>query len=148
MSKSSIGHVAQMAGVSKATVSRVLSGNYQYMRSGTRERVEQAIRDLGFRPSSLARSLTSKRTMTMAVLISDIRNPFYPEVITGIEEVALKNGCGIFLCNTNCDVQRGSKSVRSLIDKGGDGVLIMSSSTSEVWLEELTQSNIPAVILD
>ncbi|RME73009.1 MAG: LacI family transcriptional regulator [Chloroflexi bacterium] len=148
MPRPTIADVARRAGVSKSTVSRVLSGNVEYMRPDTKARVEQAIAELGYRPSHLARSLTSKRTYTAALLVSDVGNPFYPEVIHGVEDVALSHGYDIYLCNTNYDVSRGLNSIRSLIDRQVDGILIMSSSMTDEWLEELVQHSIPTVVLD
>lgn len=148
MSRPTIVDVAKAAGVSKATVSRVLSGNAEYMRPETRERVLTAIDQLDYRPSSVARSLTSKRTYTAGMLVSDVGNPFYPEVIHGVEDVALQNSYNIFLCNTSYDMQRGLTLIRSLADKQVDGLLIMSSSISDEWVFDLAQRNIPAVIID
>jgi LacI family transcriptional regulator len=145
---STIADVAAAARVSKATVSRVLSGNAPYMRAETRQRVEQAIAELGFRPSSVVRSLTSKRTFTVGVLISDVGNPFYADVIHGVEDIGLSAGYNIFLCNTNYDLQRGQAVVHSLIDRRVDGVLIMSSTMSADWLEELTRHTVPVVVVD
>jgi len=148
MAPTNIQDVANAARVSKSTVSRVLSGNYEYMREETRIRVEQAIQELNFRPSSVARSMTSRRTHTAAMLISDVANPFYAEVIHGVEAQAFKNGYDIFLCNTNYDVERGLALIRSLIDKRVDGVLVMSSSMSDEWLSELENNSVPVVALD
>ncbi len=148
MSRSTIADVAQLAGVSKSTVSRVLSGNAEYMRKETFSRVEGAIAELGYRPSSIARSLTSKRTFTAGILVSDVSNPFYPEVIHGVEDVALVHNYDIFLCNTNYNIDRGMTFIRSLADKQVDGVLIMSSIMSNEWLLELAKYGIPAVVLD
>lgn len=148
MSRSTIADVAQLAGVSKSTVSRVLSGNAEYMRDETRRRVEQAIAELGYRPSSVARSLVSKRTFTAGILVSDIANPFYPEVINGVEDVALGQNYNIFLCGTNYDLDRGMTFVRLLIDRQVDGVLIMSSTMSDEWVRELARHNVPVVVLD
>lgn len=148
MNRTTIADVAKVAGVSKATVSRVLSGNYNYMRPDTRTRVEEAIEKLNYRPSSVARSLTSNRTNTAALLVSDVSNPFYGDVIHGVESVAFTRNYDIFLCNTNYDVTRGMNFVRSLVDKRVDGVLIMSSSVSDLWLEELRKNRVPVVISD
>ncbi|MBE2223073.1 MAG: LacI family DNA-binding transcriptional regulator [Anaerolineae bacterium] len=148
MSRTTIADVAKVAGVSKATVSRVLSGNYEYMRPNTRTKVENAIEKLGYRPSSVARSLTSNRTNTAAILVSDVGNPFYADVIHGVEDVAFKGHYDVFLCNTNYDLDRGLAFIRSLVDKRVDGVMIMSSSMSDLWLAELSKNNVPAVVLD
>ncbi len=81
-------------------------------------------------------------------MVSDIGNPFYPEVIRGVEEVALTNGYNIFLCNTSYDLERGMTYIRSLIDQQVDGTLIISSTMSDEWVLELAKHNIPTVILD
>lgn len=148
MARPTIADVAKLAGVSKATVSRVLSGNFEYMRDNTRSRVERAIEELNYRPSSVARSLTSKRTFTAAVMISDVSNAFYGDVIHGAEDVALDAGYNIYLCNTNYDMDRGINLVQSFIDKRVDGVLIMSSTMSNDWLDLLVRNRVPTVVLD
>ena len=144
----SIKDVAIAAGVSKATVSRVLNGNYTYIREETRLRVLKAISDLGYRPSIVARSLTYQRTNTVGLLISDVGNPYYPDVIHGVEDVAFQNNYQVFLGNTNYDMQRGMGLIQSFIDRRVDGVLIMSSSMSNNWLQKLIQNDIPAVVVD
>jgi LacI family transcriptional regulator len=148
MSRATIADVARIAKVSKSTVSRVLSGNTIYIRDETRERVLSAVAALNYRPSGIARSLVSKRTHTVGLLISDVGNPFYSDVIHGAEDVAIAHGYGLFLCNTNYDVQRGWAYIQSLIDKQVDGVLIASSSMSNDWLFELAKHQIPAVVVD
>ena len=122
MQRTTIADVAQAAGVSKSTVSRVLSGKTKYMREETRQRVAQAIQELDYRPSSVARSLVSKRTLTAGLLVSDVGNPYYAEVIHGVEDVALANGYNIFLCNTSYNLDYCEKYVQSLMDKQVDGV--------------------------
>ncbi len=148
MARTTIADVAKVAGVSKATVSRVLSGHYDYMRDDTRTKVEEAIAKLDYRPNSIARSLTSNRTNTAAILISDVGNPFYADVIHGVEDVAFDGNYDVFLCNTKYDTERGLTFVRSLIDKRVDGIMVMSSSMSDVWLQEMRQNNVPVVIVD
>ena len=143
-----IADVARVAGVSKSTVSRVLNDRTQYMREGTRQRVLQAMDELGYRPSAVARSLVSKRTHTVGLLISDVGNPFYPEVIHGVEDVALAAGYDVFLCNTSYDLERGMAFVRSLADKQVDGTMLMSSSMSDELVLELACHRIPVVVLD
>ncbi len=148
MSRPTIADVAREANVSKATVSRVLSNNYEYMREETREKVLAAIERLNFRPSSIARSLTSKRTNIAALLISDVGNPFYADAIHGVEDLAFENNYNIFLCNTNYDLERGMQFINLFIDKQVDGVIIMSSTMTTDWLEALASQNVPTVVLD
>jgi LacI family transcriptional regulator len=148
MGIATIEDVAAAAGVSKATVSRVIGGKFTHIRPDTRRRVEEAIIALNYRPSSVARSLTSHRTYTVGMLVSDVANPFYGEVIHGVEDEAIAAGYNVLLANTNYDLGRGMALIRSLIDRRADGVLIMSSSASDAWLEELGQARMPAVALD
>lgn len=148
MSGVTIRDVAHAAGVSKATVSRVLNGTATYIRPATAERVRQAVTELGFRPNSLARGLSLRRSGTLALVVSDVVNPFYAEVIHGLEDAALARDSAIFLCNTNYDLERGLSLIHSLIDKQVDGVLLMSSSLEENWLAVLQQRNVPTVVLD
>ena len=148
MTTPTIEDVAAAAGVSKATVSRVLSGTFAHIRPETRRRVEEAIASLNYRPSAVARSLTSHRTFTVGMLVSDVANPFYGDVIHGVEDEAIAAGYNVLLANTNYNLHRGLALVRSLIDRRADGALIMSSSASEEWLEELARAEVPAVVLD
>ena len=148
MARPTIADVARAAGVSKSTVSRVLNGNTEYVREDTIARVRATIEKLGYRPNAVARSLVSKRTRSAGLLISDVGNPFYSEVIHGVEDVALAHGYDVFLCNTNYDLARGMTFVRSLADKQVDGVLIMTSSMSDELVLELAQRQVPVVVLD
>lgn len=143
-----IDDVAEKAGVSKATVSRVLGGSFTHIRPETKQRVEDAIQALGYRPSAVARSLSSRRTFTVGMLVSDVANPFYGDVIHGVEDTAIAAGYNVLLANTNYDAERGLALVRSLVDRRADGALVMSSSASDEWLDELVASNTPAVVLD
>lgn len=143
-----IDDVAEAAGVSKATVSRVLGGRFTHIRPETRQRVEDAIAALGYRPSAVARSLTSRHTFTIGMLVSDVANPFYGDVIHGVEDQAIAAGYNVLLANTNYDAQRGLTLIRSLVDRRADGVLVMSSSVTDDWLDELVASSTGAVVLD
>lgn len=148
MSRPTIVDVARTAGVSKSTVSRVLNGNLEYISDGTLTRVQETISALGYRPNALARSLTLKRTHTIGLLISDIGNPFYPEVILGVEKVAAAHQYEVFLCNTMYDSARSLSFARSLVDNQVDGALIMSSNLSNEALQMLVAHHVPTVVLD
>lgn len=143
-----IADVAAAAGVSMATVSRVLSGSKAPIRPETRERVLEAAKALNFRPNAVARGLSGKRTYTVGVLVSDIGNPFYADVIKGVEDAGLPEGYSLFLGNTNFDLARGTTLVHSLIDRRVDGVVILFSRASEEWLTLLAEHNICASIVD
>ena len=145
---STIADVAAAAGVSNSTVSRVLSGSDAPIRAATREKVMEAIAALDFHPNAAARSLSGRRTYTVGVLVSDIGNPFYSEVIKGIEDAAIPEGYSLFLGNTNFDVDRGSTLIRSFVDRRVDGVIVLFSRASEEWLTTLSSHNIPVSIVD
>lgn len=147
MNRVTIKDVATRAGVSKSTVSHVLNKT-RVVEEATRRKVLSAVEELGYRPSQVARSLISKRTKTAGLLISDVSNPFYPDVILGVEEVAFANDYSIFLCNTNYDLERGLNLVQSLVNKSVDGILFMSSSMSLQMVQEAVENRIHAVVLD
>jgi DNA-binding LacI/PurR family transcriptional regulator len=147
MKRVTISDVALKAGVSKSTVSHVINKT-RFVETETQKKVILAINELNYRPSGIARSLVSQRTRTAGLLISDVGNPFYHEVILGVEEVALANGYSVFLCNTSYDLERGMKLIHSLIDRSVDGVLFMSSSMSIEMVEEVVKNQIQAVVLD
>ncbi|MBN1536770.1 MAG: LacI family DNA-binding transcriptional regulator, partial [Anaerolineales bacterium] len=147
MKRVTITDVAKLAGVSKSTVSHVLNQT-RFVEEITRQKVQAAIESLGYRPSNIARSLVSKRTKTAGLLISDVGNPFYHEVIRGVEEIALTHGYSVFLCNTKYDLNLGMKFIQSLIEKSVDGIMFMSSSMSIEMIEEVIQNQIQAVVMD
>jgi LacI family transcriptional regulator, galactose operon repressor len=119
-----IADVAEMAAVSKTTVSHVLSGN-RPVAVPTRERVKEAIKDLGYRPDGLARSLRTQRTHTVALLIPDIANPFYPLVARGLED-GLDGDYRTFICNTDGLPSRERDFLHEVADRRADGIVLDS----------------------
>src|SRR5690606_4869474 len=93
--------VAKRAGVSIATVSRVLSQSSHRVNEATRMRVMRAVNELAYRPNGIARSLIQGQTATIGVLIPDIANPYYAQIVNGIEREALEAGYAVLLCNTD-----------------------------------------------
>lgn len=139
--------VALKAGVSKSTVSHVINQT-RFVEEHTKQKVLKVIQELNYRPSSIARSLVSQRTGTAGLLISDVGNPFYHDVIRGVEEVALANGYSIFLCNTGYDLDLGMRFIHSLVDRYVDGIMLMSSNMNIEMLEEVSRNSIQSVVLD
>ena len=115
--------VATRAKVSIATVSRVLNESDHKVRPQTRARVLAAVRKLDYRPNALARGLLMKRTMTIGVIIPDISNPYYAEIVRGIQDVADETGYNILLQNTDRQQARIIKSIHLLREKIVDGVI-------------------------
>ncbi|MXP61240.1 LacI family DNA-binding transcriptional regulator [Pantoea sp. Taur] len=139
----SIQKIAKLAGVSVATVSRVLN-NSDTVKDKNRDKVLEAIKASNYQPNLLARQLRTARSSMVLVLVSDISNPFCAEIVKGIEEQAEKNGYRILLCNSGSDINRSRSSLQLLAGKMVDGVITMDAFTT---LTELTQliGNMPWV---
>jgi LacI family transcriptional regulator len=148
MGRPTISDVAKRAGVSKTTVSRLLNGMTDSMRKETRDRILIAIEDLEYRPNAIARSLANSQTNTIGLLISDVENPFYSEVIRGIEEIGLQHGYRVLLCNTDYDLQRGLSFIDSLVHGQVDGALLMSSRMNEALIEPFIEQEVPFILWD
>jgi len=118
--------VAREAGVSTQTVSRVLN-NKGEISPGTRRTVEDVILRLGYRPNAIARSLVTRRTLSLGLVVPDITNPFFPEIARGAEEMALAAGYNVFLCNTIEQPEREASVLRLLEEKRVDGVVVCSA---------------------
>jgi DNA-binding LacI/PurR family transcriptional regulator len=143
----SIRDVALMAGVSTATVSHVLNGT-RGSRPETRERVLDAIRVLGYSQNQAGRDLARGRSSMLGLIISDIRNPFFPEVTAAFQEQALLNNMDALVLNTNYDAQRTLNSVRRLIGLQVPGVAILTSQIDPAVVSMLADHHIAAVYLD
>jgi len=122
----SIQKIARLAGVSVATVSRVLN-NSDTVKDANREKVLQAIKASNYQPNLLARQLRTARSSMILVMVSDISNPFCAEVVKGIEEEAEKNGYRILLCNSGSDIERSRSSLQLLSGKMVDGIITMDA---------------------
>ncbi len=147
MRRATIREVAERAGVSKATVSHVINET-RFVEEHTRQQVLQAIQELDYRPSRLARSLSTRQTYTVGLLISDVGNPFYHEVILAVENVALAHDYSVFLFNTNFNSERSMKYIHSMLDRHVDGVIFMTNRLEVELVAELAQHQVPAVTLD
>src|SRR5579859_673596 len=124
---STIGDVAKRAGVSKMTVSRVIN-NSGYFSQEIGERVEQAIAELGYIPNTLARSLRFKQTKTIALVLTDITNPFFTTVARGVEDTASEQGFSVIFCNTDESQNEESEYLNVLLQKQVDGVLLVPAN--------------------
>lgn len=124
----SIQKIAQLAGVSVATVSRVLN-NSDTVKAKNRDRVLQAIKEANYQPNLLARQLRTARSYMVLVMVSNIANPFCAEVVKGIEEQAEKNGYRILLCNSGSDIERSRSGLSLLTGKMVDGIITMDAFT-------------------
>lgn len=140
-----IKNVAEQAGVSTSTVSRVLSSSPN-VREGTRERVLRVIDELGFQPSEVARGLVSRRTRLLGVVVSDISNPFYPQVIRGIDDVANAAGYTIVLLNTDDELHRDAQAIAALRRQRVEGIILGSARLDAPSVTDLVASDVPTVL--
>lgn len=118
--------IARKANVSIATVSRVINNPLQ-VSDDKRSRVEDAIKELDYKPNAIARGLIKGSINTIGVIIPDINNLFYPAVIRGIEDGMEKQGYSIFLCNTDEDLEKEKKYIDTLFEKNVDGIIFMGT---------------------
>jgi LacI family transcriptional regulator len=139
--------VAQRAGVSTATVSYVLNGT-RFVSDALRERVLAVVRELRYEPNAIARTLRSNRSDTLGLILPDLRNPFFTEVVRGVEEVAQARGYTVLLANSDEDPEREAKYVRVMRAKHVDGLIIAPAGGAYEELEQLVQSHFPVVLLD
>jgi LacI family transcriptional regulator len=144
---STISDVAKLAGVSTMTVSRVIN-NSGYISQETRERVERAIVKLGYVPNALARSLRFKQTKTIALILTDITNPFFTTVARGVEDTASEQGFSVMFCNTDESQSEETEHLYVLLQKQIDGVLLVPASESAESVSLLQERGTPVVVLD
>jgi LacI family transcriptional regulator len=137
--------VARQAGVSLMTVSRVINHKGD-VSSETRQRILEIISSLGYRPSAIARSLATRETCTIGLVIPDITNPFFADITRGVEHLAYSRGYQVFLCNSEEDTQRELAVIQSLEEKRVDGLILCSSRLDEEKLGNVV-ANLPAVVL-
>ncbi len=138
--------IARAAEVSVATVSNTLSGR-KYVSPQLRERVEEAIKQLQYRPSKIARSLKTKKTFQIGLMVPDITNPYFAEIARGVESIALQNGYQLFLCNTDGHYSREEKTIHSFLDQRADGIINVAPRMSDEQLCSYARQ-VSTVILD
>ncbi|GFR37570.1 catabolite control protein A [Insulibacter thermoxylanivorax] len=137
--------VAREAGVSMATVSRVVNNNPN-VKPQTRKKVYEAIERLGYRPNAVARGLASKRTTTVGVVIPDISNAIIAEVARGIEDIANMYHYNIILCNADMRKEKEIRVINTLLEKQVDGLLFMGGLVTEDHIQAFRTSNVPVVL--
>ncbi|MEY0415322.1 ribose operon transcriptional repressor RbsR [Providencia rettgeri] len=140
--------VARLAGVSTSTVSHVINQN-RYVSESITTRVKNAIEELNYAPSALARSLKMNRTNTIGMLLTTSNNPFYAEVVRGVERSCYERGYSLILCNTEGDLQRMNHSLETLLQKRVDGLLIMCTEVQGPSKNVLARyPAVPTVMMD
>ena len=143
----SIKDVAARAAVSTATVSHVLNGT-RHTRPRTRDRVLAAVRELGYSQNQSARNLARGTSTLLGLIVSDVRNPFFPEITAAFQDQALAHEMDALVLNTNYDAQRTLHSVRRLLGLQVPGVAILTSQIEPSVVDMLSERGVAAVYLD
>lgn len=143
-----IDDVAQRAGVSKSSVSRVLNGNFEYMSEEMKSKILTAIAELNYSPNSLAQSLKKKKTKVIGIILSDISNPFWAEILKGAQEEANRNGYGIMVSSSNEDPELERDNILMLKSRQVDGIIVNTIGNTNELFEEFIANKYPFVLLD
>ena len=139
--------VAMRAGVSATTVSHVVNGT-RPVSSPLSERVRDAMRELGYQPNALARSLRRKQSHTIGLIVPDNSNPFFAEMAHSVEYAAYGNGHAVVLCNSDDDPAREALYLDLLLKRQVDGIVLVAAATSNEAMNALIQRGLPLVVVD
>jgi LacI family transcriptional regulator len=142
-----IADVAQEAGVSMMTVSRAIN-NKEGISEETRQRILEIAERFGYRPSGVARALATNRSCTIGLVIPDVANPFFSQIVRGAEDLAYASGYNVFLVNTDEEIEREEAALNSLLEKQVDGAILCSSRLSEIKLEEYIERFTNTVLIN
>jgi LacI family fructose operon transcriptional repressor len=143
----SIKEVADAAGVSTATVSRVLADK-PHVRPETRERVLAAVETLNYRPNRVARSLRVQQSNTIGLIVADIQNPFFTSVSRAVEDTAYKRGLSVFLCNTDENSDKEAMYLNLMLDENVAGVILAPTRQAADAFADMVNLDIPTVVID
>lgn len=138
--------IAELAGVSTATVSKILNGKDQYISEATRQRVLDIVEKEGYIPNGIAKSLRMKNTKTIGIIMPDVMNLFFSELARGAEDAAERKGYSVILCNSDNRESKEEKYIQILQEKMVDGIILTTSESSKC--KSLERCNIPVVLVD
>jgi len=139
--------VARLANVSIATVSRTIN-HIPTVNPKLAKRVWEVIKKLDYFPNTQARSLVSGRSRLLGLIVSEITNPFFPELIQGFEDVAVDHGYEILIGSTNYDPERMKRCIRRMVERKAEGVAVMTFGIEEPLLDQFAERNVPLVFVD
>lgn len=148
MRKVTMMDIALKAGVSKATVSMVLNKKDESISAETREKILGITEELGYIPNSIARSLSTKKSGTIGIILPDIINPFFSQMARAIEDAASELQYNVIFCNTDNDNEKEEMYLKLLISKLVDGVILISGGKSAKNVSILKANHVPFVLVD
>ncbi|MBP2632094.1 MAG: transcriptional regulator, LacI family [Firmicutes bacterium] len=140
--------VAEKAGVSKTTISRYLNGKFEFMSAESKHKISRVIEELNYRPNNLARSLKSKRSRIIGVVVSDIGSPFSSILLKGISDCCDRYGYGVMITSTDDDPRKEREYIMSMIDQRVEGLIINTTGENNKFLEQMARSGIPIILAD
>jgi LacI family transcriptional regulator len=147
LSKPTIEDVAKLAGFSIATVSRVIN-KQEGVTKTTKTRIVSAIEELRYIPNAVARSMVKKKTNTIGIIIPDVNNPFFPVVVSEIEQRAREEGYFTMLCNTNESAETEKELLQIFMERSIDGLIITTAEEEGYQLQAAIDAKIPIVAVD
>jgi LacI family transcriptional regulator len=139
--------VAMRANVSKQTASRVVN-NKGEVSEATRQRVLEVIREIGYSPNTLARSLVTNRTFVIGLSVPNIDQPFYPQIARGVEDAANERGYSVFLCNAAGDLEREVQALERLRGNRVEGIISFNSRLTDTMLDRAVGGVVPMVLIN
>ena len=139
--------VAERAGLSVSTVSHVVN-NTRAVSDESRQRVLQAMEELGFKPNALARSLRRRQSNTLGMIVPDSANPFFAEIARAIEDASFAHNYSVILCNSEGDLEKQQAYTDVLIENRVAGILFVAAGISTELVSELGQRRVPLVVID
>jgi DNA-binding LacI/PurR family transcriptional regulator len=139
--------IARQANVSHSTVSRALHGS-SLISEDTADRIRQTALDLGYLPSAAARTLKTNRSQALGVIIRSVDDPFFGEILQGIEEVAQTNCYSLFMAASRPALVQESDIVQSMVERRVDGIIICSTPVSTSQSDQLARFGVPIVVIN
>ncbi|MGA8941833.1 MAG: LacI family DNA-binding transcriptional regulator [Thermoactinomyces sp.] len=139
--------IAEYTGVSTATVSRVLNDNYP-VNIETKKKVLKAMKELNYEPNLVARNLRSRKSNLVAIIVADIKNPYYTNIAKQIDDYLFTEGYNLIICNTDESPKKEKEIIRMLLSRNIDAIAIAPSDSQNTDLSGLIDQNVPIVLLD
>ncbi|MEG0307837.1 MAG: LacI family DNA-binding transcriptional regulator [Clostridium sp.] len=140
--------IARLGGVSIATVSKVVNNKCDDIGTNTIVRIKKIVEETNYIPNSIARSMILKTTKTIGVIIPDVRNPFFTDLVRGVEDTANQHGFTVFIGNTDDDIDKEIKYIQTLEEKRVDGIVLAGAAVRDMNREENINVTIPVITID
>lgn len=139
--------IAETLGVSQSTVSRAMSGSGR-VSSRTRQRVLRAVKQVGYTPNDVARSLRRRNAKTIGILVTDITNPFFSSVIKGAQTACRENGYSVLLANSDEDADIEAEALQLMLEKQVSGLILATTGDGQTQIDRYRALGIPVVFID